>query len=107
MIKEVLLPKTKEWKSCKKLLQDIEVIQDTEYFYCSDCINLTTWYYNTFIGNMKITFSQFENLINCYIGNKSLKDAYDFLRYLGINERLNKNTVRRYFALFNEIALDI
>jgi len=41
-----------------------------------------------------------------FIDNKTPKDTHDFLSYDFVNEGINYKTVRKYFAIFSEIALD-
>jgi len=50
--------------------------------------------------------SQLEKLLICYLDNKSASDAFNILRYSFVQDPLNKNTVLRYYDIFNTIILD-
>ena len=106
MIKKALI-EILQCPSCNDPSVRIDQIQDILYIFCLTCPSYTPWFYSmTKLSKCQISFSQIEKLLTMFIDNKTPKDAYDFLNYDFINEGMNIKTVRRYFTIFSEIALD-
>ena len=101
-----ILPKYQLCSQCDRIISTRTFFNQTYFFYCDECCIFTFWAHNTTLSKSQISFSQLEKLIILYLDNKSASDAFSILEYSFVQDPLSKNTVLRYFSIFNEIILD-
>lgn len=98
-----LIPTTKQCKICQKVLTNIQVIQGDYFFYCFECFVYTSWSHQTLLSGNRIPPKTIENLISMFAKKKTPGDAALIFKFLSTH--VNENTIKRYFRIFNLIAL--
>ena len=101
-----IVPDFKYCSSCKAVLFFPKYQNEDYYFYCSFCGVWINWRKSTCLEKSKIVFNNFERLFLLFIQNKSISNAVSTFENLYFGSKLNKNTIRKYFSLFNQIAFD-
>jgi len=101
-----LLPKFKACLRCTLLTNNLVLVNKSYFFSCFACGYLTPWTANTCLSKAKLSFNSIERLITLFLDSKSAKEAHDILNYYFVEAKININTVRSYFELFNRIVYD-
>lgn len=101
-----IIPFYKKCKLCCRILFNPVLNDDQIYFYCTFCGDYTKWTNKTILHYNKISYSILEKIIIHYIRNKSVQDTIELLKDNFSTRLLTKNTVVRYFNVFNKIAID-
>lgn len=101
-----LLPKYKNCINCSSLLTQIQNIDNTYYFTCKACNQVTEWNTFTIFNNCKISPDKIEKLLTLFLDNKTASEADSILKYSFVNQGLNIKTIYRYYELFNNVVYD-
>jgi len=80
-------------------------VQENIVFYCFSCNKLTKWNYNTLLAKTSLNMTKLEFLINLFVENFTIREAFNFINSKFISQSLSEKTIAKYFKLFSQIAL--
>ena len=99
-----IVPQWKQCNICNSFMIYPQYKDLDFYFYCHQCCQWISWRKGTCLSRTTITYTIFERLLLLFVQNKSASDAISFFEDPLLDIQLSKFSVRKYFAIFTEIA---